>query len=155
MMTPPFALGRRLVLGHGRCCQPQHVEGAYQVHLDDHPEAAQVMGRAIAAQDSPGPADPSAVDDGPQGAEGGRLLYGGGGGGLVGNVRLGKEGHLAQLPRQGLATGGIPVHDDDAGACPQQSAHGGLAQARGPSGDQSDDAVQLHISAHVVVSSGL
>src|ERR687897_1282844 len=68
----PLAVGQGLGLRHGRGRQPDAVERAQEVHLDDLLEVAEVVGRlvlAVLADGARGPAEPGRGDERPQRAE--------------------------------------------------------------------------------------
>ena len=140
MMTPrsPFD---RFGLGDALGGQPQHVEGADQVDLDDLREDVQ-RERAVLAERLDRVADAGAVDVDAQRAHllGGierRALTG------SGSVTLAST-NLARVAELGRRVLTLEVDDDDRRAPVQQSLRGRQAEARRPPGDDGYGVLDLH-----------
>ena len=141
-ITPrsPFVVG--LVARHARGREPQHVEGADEVDLDDLAEPVEVVRVAVAVERPLGPADARAVDARAQRRQLDRGRDRGPNRLLVGDV--GRAEHAADVGGDGLALGGVAVDDDDLRALRREAAGGGLAHAGCAAGHERRGVLERH-----------
>ncbi|GAA3208572.1 hypothetical protein GCM10020256_05110 [Streptomyces thermocoprophilus] len=136
------ALGVRLLLDHGGGGEPQDVEGADQVDVDDRAEQVQVV-RAAAADDAGGRGDAGAVDGEPQrgavGLDPGEGLLDGL---LTGDV--GGQQCDALGAGSGLLDGLVQVEAVDGGATGGEGGGGRRAEPGGGAGDQGGGSCDVH-----------
>ncbi len=139
-MTPrsPFVVG--LVRVHARRREPQHVEGADQVDLDDLAERLEVVRRAVSVDRAFGPTDARAVDARAQRRDLGRGGDRRGDLGLVGDIGLGER--AVQLLGDDLALGHVAVDDHDVGALGGEPPSRGFAHPGGAAGDEGSGAFE-------------
>ena len=130
----------RLGLGDALGRQPDDVERADQVDLDDLAEPGQ-RERTVLAQGLDGVADAGAVDvdaDRPHRLGG---VQGGGDACFIGDVGGDELGSRSEFGDDVLT---LEVDHDDTGPGVEQALGGGQAQAGGPAGDDGDGIFDLH-----------